>query len=484
MRRKLINVHIPDLGHLAERVRHVKILKKEKEKYRNERRLKSKSFSRKDRAAYMAVESSNEEVDLEAEVDLAELKKGHPYVSSLLKKIPNNEKSNNAKLKSGNRYSFDISKFDQIFDVLLKDKQLILQEGRTLLLVKDLKGKPYCKFYQATSHLTNNCVRFKDLILEAIMEGRLKFDDGKKELKVDSDPFDTEASFVEPYFTVNMVVMSYDFNMALGDFESNVCFVYPSVGDGLLEFLMQQKLKDQDVSLCPRCNAVFDAEAAATFDKYRMKKELAHREEQARQKHPIRRVEGQSSSEPHNGGIEVLLEVGILTSVAVPECIRGVEDVEDDSHPKCLMLTRLRGNTIYEEYFEEGEDEMVSTISIIPTEYLGEYEGNPVENYDVDDEETFSFIRYEDEPGYFQRPSEKQKSHLRPLHITTTMSGIKINKVLIDGGAAISLLPERMLMKVLNSFNCEGCYLTLEGLSVKLRRPHITVPPSGWDCAA
>ncbi|RYR12275.1 hypothetical protein Ahy_B04g069808 isoform A [Arachis hypogaea] len=63
-------------------------------------------------------------------------------------------------------------------------------------------------------------------------------------------------------------------------------------------------------------------------------------------------------------------------------------------------------------------------------------------------EEAFSFIRYEDEPGYFLRPSEKQKSHFRPLHITTTMSGIKVNKVLIDGGATISLLPERMLMKV------------------------------------
>ncbi|RYQ97022.1 hypothetical protein Ahy_B08g092986 [Arachis hypogaea] len=41
--------------------------------------------------------------------------------------------------------------------------------------------------------------------------------------------------------------------------------VYPGVGDGLLEFLMQQKLKDQDVSLRPRCNTVFDTEATAIF---------------------------------------------------------------------------------------------------------------------------------------------------------------------------------------------------------------------------
>ncbi|RYR74664.1 hypothetical protein Ahy_A02g009387 [Arachis hypogaea] len=92
-----------------------------------------------------------------------------------------------------------------------------------------------------------------------------------------------------------------------------------------------------------------------------------------------------------------------------------------------------------EEYFEEGDDEIVGTISIIPTEYLGEYEGDPEDDYDMDDEEVFSFIRHEDEPGYFLRPSEKQKSHLRPLHITATMSGIKVNRVLIDGGASISL---------------------------------------------
>ena len=111
--------------------------------------------------------------------------------------------------------------------MLLKDKQLILPEGRTLLSVKDLKEKPYCKFHQAKSHLTNSCVHFRDLIQGAIMEGRLKFDDGKKEIKVDVDPFEADASFVEPCFGVNMVGMSYDFDVALDDFESQVRSVYP-----------------------------------------------------------------------------------------------------------------------------------------------------------------------------------------------------------------------------------------------------------------
>ncbi|RYR20699.1 hypothetical protein Ahy_B03g065920 [Arachis hypogaea] len=122
------------------------------------------------------MESSEEEIDFETEVNLAELKKGPPYVCSLLKKLPSNEKSNNSKLKSGKKYCFDISKFDQIF-------------------------------------------------------------------------------------------------------YSQVRSVYPRARDGLLDFLVQQKIKDRDVSLRPRCNAVFDAEAATIFEKKRMKKELAHREE-------------------------------------------------------------------------------------------------------------------------------------------------------------------------------------------------------------
>ncbi|RYR28654.1 hypothetical protein Ahy_B01g052787 [Arachis hypogaea] len=137
MRRKLLNVHIPDLAHLAEKVC------QKKEKHRNEQKLKSKPFTRKEKVAYVTMESSEEELDFETEIDLAELRKGPPYVCSLLKKLPSNEKLNESKLKGGKKYSFDISKSDQIFDVLLKDKQLILPEGRTLLSMKDLKGKPY-----------------------------------------------------------------------------------------------------------------------------------------------------------------------------------------------------------------------------------------------------------------------------------------------------------------------------------------------------
>ncbi|RYR51546.1 hypothetical protein Ahy_A06g026557 [Arachis hypogaea] len=116
---------------------------------------------------------------------------------------------------------------------------------------------------------------------------------------------------------------------------------------------------------------------------------------------------------------------------------------------------------------------MVGTISIIPTEYLGECKSNLDEDYDQEDEDAFSFIRIEDEPSFFPSPTERQMSHLHPLHIVAVVNGFKINKVWIDGGAAISLLPERMLGKVrkhVDKLVLTNIVVTdFKGLSVKLR---------------
>ncbi|RYR50235.1 hypothetical protein Ahy_A07g036843 isoform A [Arachis hypogaea] len=292
-----------------------------------------------------------------------------------------------------------------------------------------------------------------------------------------------------------MVGMSYDFDVALDDFESQVRLVYPRARDGLLDFLVQQKIKYRYVSLCPRCNVVFDAEAAAIFEKERMKKDLAHREEQAHQRQPIRRIEGQSSkvSQPnvvallsHSQAIgipesrcslSVKFIVGTSRTSSKPisyQCGRarayprgrGRRNLNQNKKPqsekgkgetpltcpkRIPSLAKLeKGKAIAyssgtdkgkeadldEEYFKEGDDEMVGTILIIPTEYLGEYEGDLEEDYDIDAEEAFSFIRYEDEPGYFLRLTK----------------------------------------------NCEGCYLSSEGLTMKLHHPHLNVIPTGWDC--
>ncbi|RYR52811.1 hypothetical protein Ahy_A06g027680 [Arachis hypogaea] len=223
-----------------------------------------------------------------------------------------------------------------------------------------------------------------------------------------------------------------------------------------------------------------------------------------------------NTGETHSGDIEDLFEANIPITVAELQdtqgakndrgkgaspsvhsriifpsdgetCPKGIPSPAKLDKSKAVVSTsgvdKDKDVNLEEEYFEEGDDEIVGTILIIPTEYSGEYERDPEEDYDVDDEEVFSFIRYEDEQGYFLRPFEKQKSHLCPLHINATMSGIKVNKVLVDGRATISLLPERMLMKVgKHSDDLVPTYISVtdfSGLTVKLRHPHLTVLPTG-----
>jgi hypothetical protein len=53
------------------------------------------------------------------------------------------------------QYTFDLAKYDKIFDELFKFGYIKLLD--TLLSIEELKGRASCKFYNSFSHATNNC---------------------------------------------------------------------------------------------------------------------------------------------------------------------------------------------------------------------------------------------------------------------------------------------------------------------------------------
>jgi hypothetical protein len=61
-------------------------------------------------------------------------------------------------------FDFDESKVEQIFDLLLREKQLKQQE---------LPGRPYCKWHHLFTHNTNDCKELRRQIQSAIEQGRL-----------------------------------------------------------------------------------------------------------------------------------------------------------------------------------------------------------------------------------------------------------------------------------------------------------------------
>jgi hypothetical protein len=84
-------------------------------------------------------------------------------------------------------FDFDESKVDQIFDLLLRERQLKLPKGHKFPTARELQGRPYCKWHHLFTHNTNNCKELHQQIQSAIEQGRLVL--GQFAMKVDTRPF-------------------------------------------------------------------------------------------------------------------------------------------------------------------------------------------------------------------------------------------------------------------------------------------------------
>jgi hypothetical protein len=65
-------------------------------------------------------------------------------------------------------FDFDKSKVEQIFDLLLREKQLKLPEGHKYPTAQELQGRPYCKWHDLFTHNTNDSNELHRQIQSAI----------------------------------------------------------------------------------------------------------------------------------------------------------------------------------------------------------------------------------------------------------------------------------------------------------------------------
>jgi hypothetical protein len=84
-------------------------------------------------------------------------------------------------------FDFDKSKVEHIFDLLLRGKQLKLPKGHKFPTTQELQGRPYCKWHQLFTHITNDYKELHRQIQSAIEQGQLIL--GQFAMKVDTQPF-------------------------------------------------------------------------------------------------------------------------------------------------------------------------------------------------------------------------------------------------------------------------------------------------------
>ncbi|XP_050914987.1 uncharacterized protein LOC127129929 [Lathyrus oleraceus] len=171
---------------------------------------------KKERVAYVEVEDEESEISNdpygleEFEIDLDELKEAPPYACKLL--TPSNGR-NPVETEKNDRfpkktYTFDVTKYDEIFYLLVKDGLMKVPPNTKIPPLEQRKKRGFCKYHNFLGHKTSQCFLFKDLIQNAIKDGRLKFADrGRNQMKVDADPLNiADTHYAEPV-EINMIDM-------------------------------------------------------------------------------------------------------------------------------------------------------------------------------------------------------------------------------------------------------------------------------------
>ncbi|WJX12400.1 hypothetical protein P8452_02908 [Trifolium repens] len=533
IRKKLDTQHLRDMAQLADRVRQVERLRAEK--------ARNSKFHKKEKVAYIETYESENEFDDDQEymenneVNIAELKPGPPYTCKMLR--PSNGKNpvepKNDRFIS-KTYTFDITKCDEIFDLLVADGQIIVPKGLKIPPLEQRNKRGFCKYHNFLGHKTSQCVLFRDLVQKALQEGRLKFGEKpKSKQQVDENPLQiADAAYTEPFECLMIEAL----NLTEGgqlvfipeeEYENKVEEVYPQAGETLLDFLQRCKENDGEATLCPHCSAVFDKKAAAGLNKF-----LPHSQNRNNwpsqkptysnvlnsQQAPVhQRLGPQKSFVPSNrtpvnqwvhgknmGYGQRNMEKGNSSNnnpKKDPESRKydyrnnykgknpmtrsqwrryqrqkrvaaQKSQITADSNGKKPMKERLgepkagssTTNNVEDEHMEADDfldsepdlDIIVNVVSILPREFDVCSE--------ITDEEEESGMQMalhrpvcyyvtsngalEDQMATFERPDEGMKSHLKPLFIQAKVNNVGINKVLIDGGAAVNLMPEFLLRKI------------------------------------
>lgn len=96
-----------------------------------------------------------------------------------------------------------------------------------------------------------------------------------------------------------------------------------------------------------------------------------------------------------------------------------------------------------------------NVVSVLPREYDQVMEVEDPEDMAEMQMEKHKLVCYyimnngcvEEQNTFFERPDESMKIHLKPLFIIGRVGNVGVNKILVDGGAAVNLMPHYILRR-------------------------------------
>ena len=88
--------------------------------------------------------------------------------------------------KEINKYTFDFTFCDNVFDILLQNNFIRIIDHKALPSPQKLEELTYCKWHNSFNHNTSNCNMFSRVVQSAIDKGQLKFSKAQKMDQLDS----------------------------------------------------------------------------------------------------------------------------------------------------------------------------------------------------------------------------------------------------------------------------------------------------------
>ncbi|KAK1614746.1 hypothetical protein QYE76_020263 [Lolium multiflorum] len=343
-------------------------------------------------------------------------------------------------------FDFDLSKTEQIFDLLLKEKQLKLPEGHKIPTLQEMNGRPYCKWHHTFTHATNDCKVLRGQIQMAIEQGRLLF--GQFAMRVDTHPFPD----------VNMVDLShcirrepgfaFDINMAeLADRHSkDKAESSHSHGKDKAEadprdrpqhddrrYLTEEEVRSVryqrplSAHLLNKYEQQYDRRRRYDVDDERYRRSDADNKKYRRYDRDQEGVQRLRNLE------EAEAQYLYTLRKARPDlAVKIQQTLETEARPQKKVWRRKQTKADAEASAD------TNMVFILPSEFCAPR----------DEEVSVAQFDCGPRPVIFEKPRERSYRHLKALYLKGYINGQPISKMLVDTGAAVNIMPYSMLRRL------------------------------------
>jgi hypothetical protein len=335
-------------------------------------------------------------------------------------------------------FDFDINKADKIFDILLQEKQLVLPPGHVIPSPEELKRRKYCKWHNSGTHHTNECKTFRQHIQSAVEQGRIKFDSGKAPMKVDGHPFPVSmvhGGYQGKYDKSKMkigsevIIKKYQRQreqVSCSYYEKEEPEFDPHWNCEFFQYCWINGIRLPSAENCPTCN---QGEPMDRRPVYQERRRSVHQRLGPVNEEPMCHENQWCPS-------------GLFTKNQKRRVQRlRHREIAQKRYANRPRIIRKEWRVKAKTDDEAKKEADISMVFFLPSDFRAKTESD-------DEEPSSAQLCLEPQQAIFDKPQEDVHRHLKPLYVRGFINGKPMSKMLVDGGAAINIMPYTTYRKI------------------------------------